>query len=380
MALHDRDYARAEPPRAGGFRRASGWSITTWIIVLCAAVFALDGFLPLREVEVRTELLPGVDPAEVAKVRADEFTFGPNVVSQQALPPQYRQLLRRDASMPQIEGLESQQAVYLGGRAVAVRQNRLEKQLASHGFFSTAKALATRDPVFGWTGFEVWRFVTFQFLHANLNHLLFNMLTLFFFGGMVEQYLGKKRYLAFYLLCGVAGAAMYLLLNGLGIGGQMLFGPRFHVPGLIFNDPNTVLVGASAGVFGVIMACAYLVPNTTVYLFFVIPMPLRTLAYGLLAIALLTVFFGWSNAGGEAAHIGGALAGYFLIRNPGHLHGFFDFLGQFDPTSRVSKARAATRRAGGSAEIDRILDKIKAQGLHSLTDAEKRALQEASRR
>ena len=359
MGIHDRDYARPERTRFAGIGRASGWSITTWIIVLCAAVFVVDGFLPPQSEIVRTELAPGVDRSEIARVRRDDFTFAKPTAIGYGLA----------------EG-----GVFLGGRLVAQAEYRLERPIARVGYFSTSKAITANDPVLGWGGLEVWRFITFQFLHANLNHLLFNMLTLFFFGGWVEQYLGRKRFLAFYLLCGTAGAAMYLLLNGLGIGGQMLFGPRFHVPGLIFNDPTTVLVGASAGVFGVIMACAYLMPRATVYLFFFIPMELKTLAYGLVAIALLTVFFGWANAGGEAAHIGGALAGYFLIRNPGHLHGFFDFLGQFDPTSRVAKARAASRRAGGSAEIDRILDKIKAQGLHSLTDAEKRALQEASRR
>jgi hypothetical protein len=117
-------------------------------------------------------------------------------------------------------------------------------------------------------------------------------------------------------------------------------------------------------------------------MFFVIPMRLSTLAYGLLGFAVLAVIFGWTNAGGEAAHIGGALAGWWFIRNPGHLHGFFDFLGQYDPTSRVAKARVAVRRgrAGGNdAEVNRILDKITAQGLHSLTEGEKRALREASR-
>jgi hypothetical protein len=93
------------------------------------------------------------------------------------------------------------------------------------------------------------------------------------------------------------------------------------------------------------------------------------------------VFFGGANAGGEAAHIGGAIAGFYFIRNPHHLHGMFDFMGQFDPTSRTAKARAAVRRSGAQhTEIDRILGKIRQSGLHSLTDDEKRTLREASRR
>jgi hypothetical protein len=129
------------------------------------------------------------------------------------------------------------------------------------------------------------------------------------------------------------------------------------------------------------MAGAFLAPNAQVMLFFIIPMRLKTLAYGLVCVALVAVFFGWTNAGGEAAHIGGALAGFYFIRNPHHLHGMFDFLGQFDPTSRVAKVRAAQRRAGvQGTEIDRILSKIRQGGLNSLTEAEKGTLREASRR
>jgi len=361
MGIHDRPYYRSanQPPVHA---RAAGWSATTWIIALCVAVFVIDGFLGYTLEPVRSVLMPNVSAEELRQIDRREFAF----------------------TTPERTGPGSAvgQAVLGNQGVVAEVEYRVERPLAKSGYFSTARAVYTSDPVLGVSGFEVWRFVTFQFLHANLNHILFNMLTLYFFGGMVENYLGKKRYVAFYLLCGVAGALTYLLLNGLAIAGQAAFGPNFHVPGLLFNDPTTMLVGASAGVFGVLMACAFLAPNATVLMFFVIPMRLSTLAYGLLGFAVLAVIFGWTNAGGEAAHIGGALAGWWFIRNPGHLHGFFDFLGQYDPTSRVAKARVAVRRgrAGGNdAEVNRILDKITAQGLHSLTEGEKRALREASR-
>jgi membrane associated rhomboid family serine protease len=87
--------------------------------------------------------------------------------------------------------------------------------------------------------------VTFQFLHANTDHLIFNMLGLWFIGGMVESALGRRRYLAFYLVCGISGALMFLFLNLLG------WGFHLHLPGLLFADPYTPLIGASAGVFGV---------------------------------------------------------------------------------------------------------------------------------
>ena len=95
----------------------------------------------------------------------------------------------------------------------------------------------------GTTGFQLWRFITYQFLHANLNHLLFNMLTLFFFGGMVEQYLGKKRYLAFYLLCGVVAAF-----------GQIVAAPTSMLP----------TIGASGAIAGVMGAYFVLYPQSRV--------------------------------------------------------------------------------------------------------------------
>jgi len=201
---------------------------------------------------------------------------------------------------------------------------------------------------------------------------------------MVEQYLGRKRYLAFYLLCGMAGAGAYLLLNFAGWTALQLTGREFPV--LLVNDPGLPLVGASAGVFGVVIASAFLMPNARVLLFFVIPMRLSTMAYGLVGLALFSVVFGSDNAGGEAAHIGGAVAGFWFIRHPHSLHGFFDFLGRYDPTSRSGAAyRAGKVRGSGASkvsdvEIDRILAKIHADGLQSLTAKEKKILREASRR
>jgi membrane associated rhomboid family serine protease len=365
MGIHDRNYYRSDtrtPPRHSAL---PGWSVTTWIIAVCVAVFVIDGFLKPVPEPVRSDLVEGISAEQMRKLDRREFQF----------------------TVPEpIGGGTGRGLAVLGGsNPVAQIDYRYERPLTRAGYFSTARAVYGSDPILGISGFEVWRFLTFQFLHANLKHILFNMMTLFFFGGMVEQFLGSKRFLAFYLLCGIAGGLMYLLLNGLAIGGQAAFGPGFHLPGLLFNDPDTMLVGASAGVFGVIMAAAYLAPNATVRLFFIIPMRLATLAYGLLAFALLAVIFGWANAGGEAAHIGGALAGFWLVRNPTHLHGFFDFFGQYDPTSRVARARVAARRGtvqGGStsAEVNRILDKISASGLHSLTESEKRILREASRK
>jgi membrane associated rhomboid family serine protease len=156
---------------------------------------------------------------------------------------------------------------------------------------------------------QIWRFITFQFLHANGEHIFFNMIGLFFFGPMIETYLGSRRYLAFYLLCGMAGAVSYLILWSLHI---------------LIENSWTPLVGASAGIFGVLIAAAQVAPDATVLIYGVLPMRLRAMAYILLGIAVYTVFTAGTNAGGEAAHLGGAVAGFALIKNPRVLN-FFEF-------------------------------------------------------
>ena len=138
------------------------------------------------------------------------------------------------------------------------------------------------------------------------------MFVLYSFGPMIESYFGRKRFTAFYLLCGSSGAAVYLILW------------QFHV---LVGNGFVPLVGASAGIFGVLIAAANVAPDATVRLIFPpIPMKLRTMAWGLIAVAVLTIFLGWKNAGGEAAHLGGAFMGYALIQNP-------RFLNLFDPAS-----------------------------------------------
>lgn len=239
-------------------------------------------------------------------------------------------------------------------------------RLHDFGHFSTAKAFVDFTPQGGAIlTMEVWRFLTFQFLHApGIWHLAMNMFGLYVFGGMVEQFLGRKKYLAFYLVCGIFGAIAYLALNLLGLTGV-------RMPGVLVNDPRTPLVGASAGVFGVIMACAYIAPNTVVHLLFPpIPLKMKLFAYAYVALAAFSLLIGARNAGGQAAHLGGAIAGFFFIRNSHLLLDFFDVLGD-------SRKRVGPRSRG---EIDRVLAKVSRDGLASLSDKERRVLERASRR
>lgn len=196
---------------------------------------------------------------------------------------------------------------YLGDyRDLALPWERIRfAPLAYWGHFSPALAIFH---------FQIWRFVTFQFLHAGPGpwHLVVNMLMLYFFGPLVEEYLGKRRFLAFYLICGCAGPVAYLLLWAWSNVTPMALIVNSYVP----------LVGASAGLFGILVAAAVVAPNTTVLIYGVFPMQLRAMAWIMLGIAVYTVFSMGHNAGGEAAHLGGAVMGWLLIRNPQWLNVF----------------------------------------------------------
>lgn len=166
---------------------------------------------------------------------------------------------------------------------------------------------------------QLWRLITYQFLHANLWHLVFNMWALYFFGYAVEYFMGARRYLIFYLSCGVTGALFSSLLFGVGV---------LNVPEASFVEQYTPLgdllsyaglspqefwklipmVGASASIYGVLVAVAFLYPRSMVQLIFPpIAMTMRTFALLVLTIAFLTVTFNGSNAGGEAGHLGGII-------------------------------------------------------------------------
>ena len=171
--------------------------------------------------------------------------------------------------------------------------------ITAWGEFSVARAIR---------GWELWRFLTFQFLHGSLWHLLFNMIALYWFGTAVETRLGGKRYLAFYLISGVCGAGAYLVLWKLGF---------------LDRDEHVGLIGASAGIFGILVAVINLAPGMMVRLLFPpILIRVRTLALLFIALAVLTILMKGDNAGGEASHIGGALGGWLMIANVNWLNLF----------------------------------------------------------
>lgn len=219
--------------------------------------------------------------------------------------------------------------------------------------------------------FRIWEFVTFQFLHGSLGHVLFNCIGLYFFGPWMERWWGSKKFILFYLLCGCAGAAFFTLLMFLGL-----------LPG----DMQTGMIGASAGIYGIFIGVAVIAPDLRVMLLFPpIELSMRQLAIALLVISTGAILLSLGgNEGGEAGHLGGAILGFFLVRHP-RLLGMDPGVEIFRPQRQRGRFESKLRprsslRPGEDSAVDLILDKISREGFQSLTDAEREILHKASQR
>lgn len=154
---------------------------------------------------------------------------------------------------------------------------------------------------------RVWELLTFQFLHdpRGVFHVLFNVMALVFFGRQLEQRWGSARFVRFFLTCGVGGGLLYV-----GIAALL----RTSAP----------LVGASAGIMGVLMACALIWPHQQVIVMFVLPMTMRQLVF---LYALLDLMLSWlgamgGSAWGTVAHVGGLLTGWIYVAHAWRLRRF----------------------------------------------------------
>jgi len=149
---------------------------------------------------------------------------------------------------------------------------------------------------------QLWRVVSYLFIHGDFAHLFFNMIALFFFGPALERSLGYNRFFKFYFLCGVgAGIFSVLFYKLLGQGGA-------------------IIIGASGAIFGVLAGYALFFPNSTVYLNFILPIKAK---YMVLIFALMELFATVQYAGGgrsgiaSIAHISGMAIAYFYLRGRG---------------------------------------------------------------
>lgn len=172
---------------------------------------------------------------------------------------------------------------------------------------------------------EIWRLITYQFVHANFGHILFNMWALYFFGPAVEQAMGPRRYLLFYLVCGIAGALFSSLLAGLNLYSSLPDSPQATLicnqlaefagyTGQVHCWEMIPLIGASASIYGVMVACAFMYPDVQISLLFPpITLRLRTFAICVIGIATASILFNLCNAGGEAGHLGGIIMGALIM-------------------------------------------------------------------
>ena len=146
-------------------------------------------------------------------------------------------------------------------------------------------------------GFAPWQLITYSFLHGSVLHLFFNMLALWMFGSDIERVFGQRRYLAFYLCCVLTAALAQLTVASLS------------------GSPPYPTLGASGGVFGVLLAFAMYFPHRIIMLIFPpIPMPawLFVFAYGMIELYLGVT--GTQAGVAHFAHLGGMLGGFFTIQ------------------------------------------------------------------
>jgi membrane associated rhomboid family serine protease len=150
-------------------------------------------------------------------------------------------------------------------------------------------------------GFWVWQPVTYMFLHAGLFHILFNMLALWMFGVDLERRWGQTFFLKYYFVTGVGAAVATLLLSLVPIGfGDLLW--------------NTVTVGASGAVYGLLLAYALYFPDRPIYIMALFPVPARYFVLIMGGIALMSSVGGDQGGVANTAHLGGLLFGYLYLR------------------------------------------------------------------
>jgi membrane associated rhomboid family serine protease len=244
---------------------------------------------------------------------------------------------------------------------------------------------------------QPWSILTYMFLHEGFFHIIFNMLFLYWFGQLIHQYLGSRKLANLYILGGIFGALFYVLIYNLA--------PYFSQ-----SVQSSMMLGASAGVFAIVVGAATLTPNTTFMLLIIGPVKIVYIAVFYVILSFANSI--GANAGGEIAHLGGALLGFLYITQlrrgndwgvPVQKIGiFFENLFNLSRSKVKVSYRSKAKTSGGGSfgnfssksnpgsiaknqeatqeEIDSILDKIAEKGYDALSKEEKRKLFEFSKK
>ena len=232
-----------------------------------------------------------------------------------------------------------------------------------------------------------WTLITYFFTHVGFFHILFNMLLLYWFGKLIREFLGDKKVVSLYVLGGICGGLLYMLMYNL-------------LPIFSESVPYALMLGASAGVLAIVVGAAVFMPDYTMYLLLFGPVRIKYIA--VFCVLVLFIIHFRDNPGGQIAHLGGAAIGFLYIRQlqKGNdlgawvisVLGFFKSFFIRQPKIKVSYSSGKRPKATSSqgkraskgsvpdqAEIDTILDKISQSGYESLTKAEKQKLFNASK-
>ena len=145
----------------------------------------------------------------------------------------------------------------------------------------------------------LWQLVTYLFLHGGFFHILFNMFALWMFGPDLEQMWGESEFLKFYLICGIGAGALDVVLNTL------------------FGSPNSLTIGASGAIYGLLLAFGLLFPNRPIFIWFVIPIPAKWFVVIIGAIEFFSEISGPGSGIAHLAHLGGMLVAYLYLRGGG---------------------------------------------------------------
>jgi len=217
---------------------------------------------------------------------------------------------------------------------------------------------------------QPWSALTFMFMHADVWHIFYNMLWLYWFGEIYQLYMRDRRMLAIFVFGSLTGGALIMALS-------------YIIPPLRETIDVSYTVGASAGIFAIVFAATALNPDHKINLFILGAVPIKYVAIASFVLSYVAITHG--NAGGEIAHIGGAIFGFVYIRSLQAGTDWFVFLDKiaalFKPKSKLKasyvntgKGRKDPQSDSEQKRVDAILDKIAKSGYNSLSKEEKEFL------
>ena len=249
--------------------------------------------------------------------------------------------------------------------------------------------------------FRLYQIVTYMFMHANFGHLFFNMFALWMFGNTLENIWGSKRFLLFYMVCGIGAGLCQELVQYIQYATTLADYANVNMGGHIIpmdaylNMMTTV--GASGAIYGLLLAFGMMFPNSMIYFYFLIPIKAKWFVIGYAVLELLLGFFDHGNIA-HFAHLGGMLFGLLLIlywrKNPaGPNKNFRKWKEIFQSWKQKSRTKYTPfeeikdeprvprddgdynrQKAQKERDVDALLDKISKSGYASLTDEEKEFL------